>query len=363
MRILAIQPGASYSTADVHDGIVSALEAQGCEIIHYRLDGHIATAGAWMKYLFNRRKRQGQNPLKYTAADVVYKASIDSLERALRFQPDWVIVTSAMYFHPDAMIMLRRAGQRIAVVLTESPYDEGKEMNILPLVDIAWTNERSCVERLRQANPNVFYLPPAFDPERHAPGAHPGDGVVEAHDVVFVGTFFQERLDLLSGVDWTGIDLGLYGDYTQIPSRSRLRQYIRGGVQPNERTAALYRRARIGLNIYRTSMGFGKHTGHIAGAESLNPRALELAATGCFHLSDDRAEVAETFGGLVPTFTDAVSLERQIRRWLDDAPARQVMAAQLPARVAGHTFEARARTILTDMERTVREYRLAAVGA
>lgn len=348
-RILAIQPGASYSTADVHTGLVSALEALGCEIIHYRLDGHIATAGAWMQYLFNRRRRQGQDVPKYTSADVVYKASIDSLERALRFQPDWVLVTSAMYFHPDALIMLRRAGQRIAVVLTESPYDEGKEAGILPLVDLAWTNERSCVQRLRQVNPNVFYLPPAFDPARHVPGNQSDDDGVAAHDAVFVGTYFRERLDMLGGVDWSGIDLGLYGDYTQIPGRSRLRQYIRGGIQPNARTAALYRRAKIGLNIYRTSIGFGHHTPRITGAESLNPRALELAATGCFHLSDERAEVRETFGALVPTFTDARSLERLVREWLPREDARRAIAHDLPARVTGHTFVERARQIVQDM--------------
>lgn len=354
MRILAVHPGASYSTADVHNGITTALAEQGHEIIHYRLDGHIATAGGWLKYVWNRRKRQGLTPEPYTAGDIVFQASVPLLERALRFQPDWVLVTSAMYLHPDILIMLKRAGLRTAIILTESPYDEPKEARVLPFVDVAWTNERTSVARLRAVNPNVHYLPHAFDPAKHTWGEQPGDEDVAAHDVCFVGTYFQERLEILSGVDWTGIDLGLYGDYKQIPSRSKLRQYIRGGIQPNARTAALYRRAQIGLNVYRTSMGFGRHQPRVTDAESLNPRALELAATGCFHVSDYRPEVEETFGGLVPTFRTAAELEQRIRAWLPATVRRAMVASQLPVAVAGHTFAARAEQIIADLARVTR---------
>ena len=44
------------------------------------------------------------------------------------------------------------------------------------------------------------------------------------------------------------------------------------------------RRAAVGLNLFRTSMGFEGER-HIYGAESLGPRAYELAATGTFFAS------------------------------------------------------------------------------
>ena len=131
MKILAVHPGASYSTHDVYVGMIGGLAEQGHEITHYRLDGRIAGAGSWLSHQVRRAKRMG-HPITYSSADVVYQASVGCIERALRLQPDWVLVVSGMYFHPDAFIMLRRAGLRVAVLLTESPYDEEKEAKILP---------------------------------------------------------------------------------------------------------------------------------------------------------------------------------------------------------------------------------------
>lgn len=357
MKILAIQPGASYSTHDVYTGIVDALGGLGHEVYPYRLDGRIAMAGAYLRYVTNRVKRRGGAAV-YTSADVVYKASADAVERALRLQPDWVLVVSGMYFHPDVFILLRRAGLRVAVLLTESPYDTEKELRILPYVECAWTNERTCVPRMRQVNPNVFYLPHAYDPAKHYPGERPEDATLPAHDVVFVGTYFQERIELLSAVDWTGIDLGLYGDHTQLGSRSKLRRYVAGGITDNATTAGLYRRAKIGLNLHRTSIGFGRTAPRIAHAESLNPRAYELAASGCFQVSDYREEVEELFWqdtiATVPTFRDAEVLEALIRQYLADPPERAWLAEEARAAVQGHTFAARARQLVADLERVSR---------
>ena len=112
--------------------------------------------------------------------------------------------------------------------------------------------------------------------------------------MVFVGTGWRERIDLLSAVNWDGIDLGLYGEWGLLGSTARLRHFVRDkGAIANTRTAALYRRASIGLNLYRTSTLYGQKTPRIHGAESMNPRAYELAATQTFTLSDARAELSE----------------------------------------------------------------------
>ena len=60
---------------------------------------------------------------------------------------------------------------------------------------------------------------------------------------------------------------------------SPLRQYVRGGVTPNDVTAQLYRNAKIGLNLHRTSEYYVPDSQPAAnGAESMNPRCYELAA-------------------------------------------------------------------------------------
>ena len=83
----------------------------------------------------------------------------------------------------------------------------------------------------------------------------------------------------------------------------------------NARAGALYRKARIGLNLYRATGG--------APAESLNPRAYELAADGVFTVAQPRAEQTERLGGSVATFTTPGELEERIRTHLADAWRRR----------------------------------------
>lgn len=339
-----MHPGASYSTADVFSGLVGALRDAGVELMTYDLESRLEMAGRWMSLVWNRA---GRPQPKYSGADVVYGASKDAVERALRWNADGVLVISGMFLHPDILVLLRRAGIRTAVVLTESPYDDDRQIKILPLVDVAWTNERSSVARLRHANPNVHYLPHAYNPDQHRPGPVPDD--VPTHDVVFVGSLFAERAELLGQVDWAGIDLALYGDWRGLPSRSRLRGYVRGSVVDNRYAALLYRNGKIGLNLYRESIGWGRGAPRISHAESLNPRALELAACGTFQLSHYRAEVAEVFGAAVPTFTTPDELGRLVRYYLQSPAERHDKAARSLQALGGHTFADRAATILADL--------------
>lgn len=351
MKLLVSHPGASYSTADVYDGLVPALEALGHVVVPHRLDDRIERAGGWLRYDYRRLKARGYAGRPPSAADVLYLANYTLLEMALRHRADWVVVISGMYTHPDMLILLRRAGVRVALLLTESPYDDARQARILPYVEVAWTNERTSVAQLRADNPEVHYLRAAFDPARHAPEPTGLDADVPAHDVVIVGTGFPERIELLERVDWTGIDLGLYGSWDLLGSRHRLRRFVRGGITDNATTAALYRRAGIGLNIHRTSVGFGRHAPRIDGAESVNPRLVELAACGAFALSDWRREVDAIFGGHVPTFATAADLAAALAYWLERPDRRAAMAAVLPGRVAGETFAARAAQITADLER------------
>jgi hypothetical protein len=81
MKILIAHPGSSFSTHDVFDGLLSALEKQGHDLIHYRLDYRIGIAGAWLNKLLKKRKQA-----KPTSADILYLACQGILERALRHE-------------------------------------------------------------------------------------------------------------------------------------------------------------------------------------------------------------------------------------------------------------------------------------
>lgn len=362
MKILVIAPGASSSTADVEAGLVHGLKAHGVDVVRYALDSRIVGASKWLFNAWRIKKRSQPNITKPTWADVTYQAGMGALERALRHQVDAVVAVSGMYLHPDVLILMRRAGLLVTVLFTESPYDIEQELKVAQLVDACWTNERTSVEAFRSVCPAAGYLPHAWHTERHKPGPQPGDEDVAAHDVVFVGSAFRERVEWFRSIDWTGIDLGLYGNWEALGSRDKLRQFVKGAETKNATSAALYRRAKVGLNLYRTSKGFGRGVPRIAAssAHSLSPRAYELAACGVFHVSDYRSEVADVFGALVPTFTTPTEAAALIRRWLADDAGRAVVAASLPAVVAESSWLHRADQVMTDISALVEHAKRAA---
>lgn len=355
MKVLVTSPGASWSTSDVEAGLLYGLQYHGIDIVRYRLDARIDRSSRWLHSNWRRARKTNPSIEKPNVADVFYQAGIGVLEQALRHQVDVVLVVSAMYLHPDIIILLKRAGLRVVILFTETPYDLEKELNVAKLVDGCWTNERTSVAAFQAVNPHVGYLPHAWHPTRHLAGPQPGDALLPAHDVVFVGSGFHERITWLSAIDWTGINLGLYGNWDSLSRRHLLQRYIAGGLTPNATATALYRRARIGLNLYRTSKGWGPNAPPIAYAESLNPRAYELAACGVVHVSTYRAEIPEVFGDLVPTFDTPDEAERQIRTALNgDAATRSRIASLLPSRVAESSWVQRAAQVIGDLQTLIR---------
>lgn len=351
LTTLMIHPGASFSTHDVHVGYRDALQAMGHKVIEYRLDHRIEAAKRYLTSVFNYadREKPRAERRKPESAAVQWEAGSQIVNQALWHKVDFVLNVSLMYTHPDFLVLLRRAKVPNVALLTEAPYLDAAHENLLPYIDMAFVNERSSVERLRRINSDVYYLPPSYSPAIHHAGKHFGDQRFPSFDVTFVGTGFQERIDLLSAVDWTGVNLGLFGTYDLLPSRHRLRKFIRGGVIPNSEAAALYRRAKIGLNLYRQTTEFKRGAALVTHAESLNPRAVELAACGAFHLSDDRAEVTEVFGACVPTFSNAEELQGLINLYLLHEEERHAKAAALPAAVRGWTFRDRAEELVSTL--------------
>jgi spore maturation protein CgeB len=337
MKLLCVHPGASYATGDVFHGFARALVAQGHDVKHYDLCTRLDDA---VKFYRWRARKNGSIPITWEEA--LTKAAMDVIPQALYHQPDWVVIFSGMYFHPDFFILLKRAGVKVALVLSESPYDDEAQARVAPWADIVFTNERTSVAVLGRVNPNTHYLAHAYDPERSATGPIPDD--TPAHDVLFIGTMFEERIALFEAVDWNGIDFAMYGAFSLLPSRHKLRRYIKGGIVDNRTAQHMYRAARINLNPYRTSKGYGVGVDHIAGAESLNPRALELAACGAFQLSDPRKEMYEVFGPITYgiTYRDAQHLGEWVRTYLGYDQGRETIARGFPAKIEGHTYAARA---------------------
>lgn len=360
MKVLLVGAGSGFSTKDVEMGYYEAFQQLDVDLSFYMLDQRIGVASKWLKY--NWKHLFHSDPLrKPTWAEAVYRGGIEALEMALRYDVDFVFVISAMYLHSDVIIMMRRAGLKVGVLFTESPYQDEQQAIVAQYVDVAFTNERTSIPFLRQYNTNTHYLQHAYSPERHrrpprTTGAvEMGSGQLlttleetplASHDVVFVGTGFQERIDLLTGVDWEGIDLGLYGVWSMLPPKHKLRKFVKGSIMTNMKAHELYSQAQIGLNLYRTSKEYIKKPDHIYDAESLNPRAYELAASGTFCLTDYRLEGWETFRTSQPFFSSPEQLQEYLRCYLGGERIKKSNVDEAHERVQGHTFLERAKQVL-----------------
>jgi spore maturation protein CgeB len=347
MKILVVHPGADWATHDVHTGIVNALVKRPVDLAYFALNKRMTSANSWLQWQWRHSGKTGERP---NGTDAQYLASVGVIERALRFGADWVFIVSATMMHPDVFVMLKRAGLQTAILFTECPYDDDFQLQFAPFADVCWVNDKASLERFRQTVPQTFYWQHAYDPYRHHAEAAENEPEVPAHDVVFVGTGFEERVKLLEQVDWSGIDLGLYGTWELASRNSPLKPFIHDIVTPNAVTAALYRKAKVGINLHRSSVGFGRNTVKISGAYSLGPRCYELAACGAFYISDYRPELADVFGDAVPTYTNAEELGETIRYYLAHDEERAAKAALLPGLAARHTFDARVSEMLEILE-------------
>lgn len=335
MRVYVVHPGAAFSTSDVYTGLVAGLRAcRGVDVYEGRIDTILPfydsalTAGVAMgAFTLDKLGESAWNRQRMASAHIT--------QHILTVWPDIVIVVSGHNYHLDDVRALRRIGFYVVVVLTETPYFGDLEVALAGIYSAAFTNERRGIEKFRAVNPRSWYLPHAYDPTVHTidgPQAPPCD-------TFFVGSWFAERMALLTALQDSGIEIVRKGHDTKEDGSQ---------VLPNALTAAHYRSARISLNMHRTTDGGGGHI-QAGDAESLNPRAYEIPACGGFQLMDDsRPERFDVFGDCAPTYRagDADDLIAQTRYWLKHPSKRDVIAAEMHERIKPHSWTNRAKQML-----------------
>jgi spore maturation protein CgeB len=318
MRVLLVHPGARWATADVEAGVCHGLRQHGVDVIRYRLDLALPVS------------------LREVTPDLVSRTTIEAMAEARQAAVDAVIVVTGRFVDPEVVRACRHAGIPVYALFTESPYDVDVELPLAAVVTGGWTTERASVETFQAVNAAIRYLPHGWHPARHFAG--PGG---DAHDVVFVGSGFPERVTFLNAMNWTGIDLGLYGTWDGFGLKPALEACVRGAQIDNAAAAALYRAAKIGLNLYRRTRSHP--------AESLNPRAYELARCGTCQVSQRRSEHGEVFGPWMPEFTSPAEAEALIRALLADPERRAAVAQQQSIAVQSCSWADRAERMLASL--------------
>lgn len=344
MRILLTYPGPGYSTFDVAHGYDKALRALGHDV-------HSFDHGGWMRFydislgLWQQYQPDAELPLnapRVLAAEHVVIEAVDVV-------PDVILIVTAMGMHRRAFDLMGRLGLPIAVLLTESPYEDSVQTLVMRKghISLAFTNERTSAERLEQASGiRTLYLPHAYDDTRHYPRNVNGDYQT---DLFFWGTLWPRRAEMVKRINQMPYNVKAGGIWPYASNREEAQASVRGVID-NAEMPLWYSGTRVALNHHRefcTVANDAEQYLDRGEAESLGPRAYEIAACGAFQLCDDtRAELGDVFGNSVATYSDTDDLMDKAAYYLARDAEREEMARAARERVRGCTFIKRAREIV-----------------
>ncbi len=389
MRVLAVSSMHAASTRDVWKGVLKGFAANGQSVQSYDALGRAEFFANYTAYINSLMdgSMQGDSanghtrkPLQLPNVRRLPSPQLLTYEpvflAAHHFEVDLVYVVSPQYFPLDIAQMLRKDGFKVWAHFTECPYEDAIDApEKAPAFDACFVNDLNSLPAFRAFNPNTFYFPHSYDPDRHFPAwdvpktRRPRKTDINEHQhVVYVGTGMVARQRYLEEVNWDGIDLRLFGHWPfsrpaesgdedlfasldadiRPMAASSLVPYIRYNehaghllsMLDNAFTARVYRGAAIGINMHRTERWANTLREVVDDGEaySMGPRAVELAACGTFQISDHRQEIVDVFGDTVPIHESPAHLEQLIRQYLAEPELRREMAVKQNAAVKDRTF-------------------------
>jgi spore maturation protein CgeB len=342
MKVLVVHPGPHYSVADVHNGLVAGLKANGCEVGVFNLDDRIDF------YTNAHVKRDEDVYVKaFSENDAMLMAAKGIETVCYEWWPDVIVIVSGFFIPPVVWGVLNRRPHHIVYWCTESPYEDDRQGQPGRYVDTVILNDPTNLDQFHaDINPNTHYLGHSYDPNVHHPGK-PRPSLT--CDFGFVGTGFPSRVDFFEAVDWAGIDVKLGGHWQTLTDTSPLTPFLHDEpdvCMSNIVTADLYRSCKVSANLYRKEHS---EQGHAEGW-AIGPREVELAACGTFFLREPRAEGDKLFP-MLPTFTESDEFSQQLRWWLAHPDAAAEAAREARAVIADRTFDKTAAALLRIVER------------
>lgn len=334
MRILVAHPGPQFSVHDVFIGWTEALRALGQQVATFNLDERLCF------YDHAMLERDGE-PVKALSGEQATGLAVNGLYAALyKVRPHVLLCVSGFFIPTDLLDLARAYGTKVVVLHTESPYEDGRQLNVAEHADLNLINDPTNLVAFQSVAP-TRYAQHSYRPHIHSPGV-PDPKI--ASDLAFVGTGYQSRIEFLERMDLDGLDVLLAGNWKQLTDDSPLRKHV--GHDPeecldNEETVQVYRSAQCGLNLYRREA----ENEHLAFGQAMGPREVEMAATGLFFLRDPRPESDEVLS-MLPAFTSPGEASELLRYWLARPGRRRELATLAREAVADRTFTNRAAELL-----------------
>jgi spore maturation protein CgeB len=326
-RIAVLFPQHPFSTRDCAIGYSKAFRRLGFHVtdIHYDV--------LWKKYT-----EQGLGAERIPRA-----ACRDIVMHIVEACPDLVVVIDGGSTHEVFWNWMRRLDIPTALMMTDCPYYDDVNAHLISYADYPYANDK-----LSATTMGCDYMPLAYMRDMHKPFI-----VSDKYksDVVFVGSCFPERVEILEAVDWAGIDFRLLG-YWDLDDTSPLKQYFkqRSLFIDNAETTKFYNGAKIVLNLNRLSIDIEGRE-RIAERWSVGPRIYEAAACGCAIASqNDVPELKTLLEDHYLPFNTPDELSALLREWLDREDELVEMGKMAHKAVKGHSYLDRAVKMLDKVD-------------
>lgn len=333
-RVLLVDPGPSFSVADVAHGWAEGLAECGAQVATFNLGERLTF------YASALTERDGEVVPFLSAEDAQRLAVNGVLSACLQYWPDVLVVVSAFYTPNDLLDLVRARGIRVVILHTESPYQDDQQQDRAPHADVNVLNDPANLGRFPAGS---YYQPHSYRPAVHYPGVGP-----RPWDFAFVGTGYPSRVQFLEAVDLSGLAVTLAGNWPSLGEASPLRPLLADApaeCMDNADTAGLYRAAKVSANLYRREAnGPG-----LADGLAMGPREVELAACGTFFLRDPRPESDEVLP-MLPAFSGPEEFTGLLRWWATNDAQREAAATLARAAVADRTFANAARRLLRRLD-------------
>ncbi|AFZ27932.1 hypothetical protein Cylst_5957 [Cylindrospermum stagnale PCC 7417] len=226
-------------------------------------------------------------------------------------KPELFISTGIAPINQQALVQMESMGIKRINFLTDDPWNSAHYapwfFEALPHYDIVFSPRRANIDELVQAGcPNVQYLPFGFDHECFYPEVfiNPEVQLQYGCDVVFAGGADRDRVEYISALIESGIDVNLYGGYWERYLETRA--YTHGIAN-----VATLRLALTGAKIALCLVRKANRDGNCM-------RTFEVPAVGACMLTEDTQEHREIFGdeGKAVVYFKTISEMVEKAQWL-----------------------------------------------
>jgi spore maturation protein CgeB len=355
-RVLIVHPGLTrgpeFSVQDVYAGWAEALTALGLQVTTYNLNDRIVFYSMACMATGNKDD-QGRMEFKRALPgkeEAITMAACGVMGTCFQEWPDLVLVIMGKMMPAQYLGIIRDRGIKVALLHTESPYEDSEQLNRAAYVNLNLLNDPCNLDAYRALGVPAHYMPHAYRRGLHFAGV--GDDEL-ASDFAFVGTGFPSRIEFFERMWRAGgmdrIDVALCGNWCGLAKDSPLRPLVSHDINScvdNDLAARIYRAGKTGINIYRREAE-DEHRGE---GWALGPREVEMAACGLFYLREHRGESDEVFP-MLPVHHGPEDAVQQLRWWLDHDAQREKVARAARAAIRDRTFDANARRLMELVEK------------